>query len=144
LGYEETFHEYMDDGTRNLDSQMVDTAADLMFPKDKRFYSFITTITMHGMYYDRENLQAEHNPHIAKGLEILQQYFPDEDEEDYEDDAVAAYVKSDKGLDLEKDVVLKESLNIVADIVRLTNGEEIAQPAPQRRLPGWLRMLGNE
>ncbi|MBQ8394029.1 MAG: LTA synthase family protein [Clostridia bacterium] len=52
-----TFHDTMKDGERNLDSEMVETAKDLMFPTDKPFYSYITTITMHGVYYPRNNLQ---------------------------------------------------------------------------------------
>ena len=52
-----TMHNYMDEGERNLDSEMFDTCKDLMFPTDKRFYTYITTITSHGMYYERENLK---------------------------------------------------------------------------------------
>lgn len=100
-GGEKTFTEYMDDGTRNLDSEMVTTAKDLMFPTDKRFYSFITTITMHGMYYDRANLRAENNPNIAKGLEILETYLPkEEDFEDFES-AESLYYYMTTGLELD-------------------------------------------
>lgn len=42
-----------------LDSEMIETCKDEMFPTDKRFYTYITTITMHGTYFARENLQAE-------------------------------------------------------------------------------------
>lgn len=42
-----------------LDAEMFETCKDLMFPADKRFFTYITTITMHGTYYARENLQAE-------------------------------------------------------------------------------------
>ena len=52
-------HDYMNNGERNLDSEMINTCKDLMFPTDKRFYTYITSITMHGVYYERENL-AEH------------------------------------------------------------------------------------
>lgn len=53
---ETTMHDYMNDGERNLDSEMINTCKDLMFPTDRRFYTYITTITMHGIYYERENL----------------------------------------------------------------------------------------
>ena len=43
-------------GERNLDTDMITTCADEMFPTDKRFYTEITTITMHGQYTYRENL----------------------------------------------------------------------------------------
>ena len=41
----------------NLDSEMIEICKDEMFPKDKRFYTYITSITMHGAYYNRRNLQ---------------------------------------------------------------------------------------
>lgn len=54
---ETTMHDYLSKGERNLDSEMIETCKDVMFPTDKRFYTYITTITMHGIYYERENLQ---------------------------------------------------------------------------------------
>lgn len=51
-----TMHDYMSNGERNLDSEMINTCKDMMFPTDKRFYTYITTITMHGIYYERDNL----------------------------------------------------------------------------------------
>ncbi|MBE7078581.1 MAG: LTA synthase family protein [Clostridiales bacterium] len=59
-GEKPTFINYDDEGERNLDSEMIETAKDLMFPADgSRFYTYVTTITMHGVYYSRENLQEE-------------------------------------------------------------------------------------
>ena len=67
-------------GLRNLDSEMVYTARDMIAPLDaaekanaktqtgvayldyqkgESFYSYITTITMHGVYYERDNLKEE-------------------------------------------------------------------------------------
>lgn len=43
-------------GERNLDTDMINTCADLMFPTDQRFYTYITSITMHGQYTYRKNL----------------------------------------------------------------------------------------
>lgn len=100
-GGPKTFTEYMDAGTRNLDSEMVETAKNLMFPTDKRFYSFITTITMHGMYYDRENLRAENNPNVAVGLDMLQDYFPNKDEADDFGNAENLYYYMTTGLELD-------------------------------------------
>ena len=40
----------------NLDSEMIEVCKDEMFPKDKRFYTYITSITMHGTYYKRDSL----------------------------------------------------------------------------------------
>ena len=43
-----------------------------------------------------------------------------------------------------KDIVLDEAMNILADLVRLTDGEEAPAPRPQpSRIPAWLRALGN-
>lgn len=54
---ETTMHDYLSNGERNLDSEMIETCKDMMFPSDKRFYTYITTITMHGIYYERDNLK---------------------------------------------------------------------------------------
>lgn len=65
----------------NLDSEMIATCKDMMFPTDKRFYTYITSITMHGTYYDRENLQTEYDQVSA----VLGDRVPDpeKDEEAY-------------------------------------------------------------
>ena len=47
-----------------------------MFPKDKRFFSYITTITGHGVYYERENLSE----HRARFKEVLGDRVPDEED----------------------------------------------------------------
>ncbi len=41
---ETTMHDYLSKGERNLDSEMIETCKDVMFPTDKRFYTYITTI----------------------------------------------------------------------------------------------------
>jgi len=46
-------------GERNLDSDMIEACADQMFPTDSRFYTHITTITMHGQYTHRNNLEKQ-------------------------------------------------------------------------------------
>lgn len=48
---------YFEKGERNLDGDMIETCKDLMFPTDKPFYTEITTITMHGQYSHRDNLE---------------------------------------------------------------------------------------
>ena len=100
-GGKETFYNYMDEGTRNLDSEMVETAKDLMFPTDGRFYSYITTITMHGMYYDRENLRGDYNANLAKGRALLDQYIPLEEEETNFVNAESLYYYMTTGLELD-------------------------------------------
>ncbi len=96
-----TFKDYNGDGDRNLDSEMVATAKDLMFPKDKRFCTYITTITMHGMFYDRENLRPENNTKLAEKLAILQAYKPtDVTAPDY-DNAMALYYYMTTGLEFD-------------------------------------------
>lgn len=44
-------------GERNLDSEMMQACAAEMFPTDRRFNTYITTITQHGQYAYRENLK---------------------------------------------------------------------------------------
>ncbi len=84
-GAEEIFHDYMDEGERNLDSEMIEVAKDLMFPQNQRFYTQITTLTMHGMYYDRANLRKENNTKLYDKIALLEQYKPtDEEAEDFE------------------------------------------------------------
>ena len=46
-------------GERNLDSEMIEVCADEMFPINSRFYTHITTITMHGQYTYRKNLDEQ-------------------------------------------------------------------------------------
>lgn len=48
--------DYSAKGERNLDLDMIEVCKDEMFPENKRFYTYITTITMHGQYTYRQNL----------------------------------------------------------------------------------------
>lgn len=43
-------------GERNLDTQMISSCVEQMFPTDRRFMTQITTITQHGQYAERKNL----------------------------------------------------------------------------------------
>ncbi|MDE6201258.1 MAG: sulfatase-like hydrolase/transferase [Clostridiales bacterium] len=45
-------------GERNLDSMMFEACKEEMFPTDRRFNTYITTITQHGQYAERENLKG--------------------------------------------------------------------------------------
>lgn len=63
---EATMHDYMNNGERNLDSEMINTCKDYMFSEDERFFTYITSITMHGIYYERENLKK----HMDKLKEV--------------------------------------------------------------------------
>lgn len=64
---------YFDLGERNLDSEMIETCKEQMFPTDRRFNTYITTITMHGQYSHRDNLQEYYNRLDAYGLLPLQE-----------------------------------------------------------------------
>lgn len=48
--------DYSAKGERNLDADMIEVCANKMFPTDQRFYTYITSITMHGQYTYRDNL----------------------------------------------------------------------------------------
>lgn len=63
---------YFDLGERNLDSEMIETCKEQMFPTDRRFNTYITTITMHGQYAHRNNLQPYYDILDAHGLLPLQ------------------------------------------------------------------------
>lgn len=55
-------------GERNLDSQMFGSCLTEMFPKDRRFNTYVTTITQHGQYAYRENLQEYYDKMDALGI----------------------------------------------------------------------------
>ncbi len=90
-GGEPTFVNHMENNERCLDSEMVETAKDLMFPTDGRFFTYITTITMHGMYSERENLKKENNTKLAAQLELLEAYKPVEGQTEEFENAEALY-----------------------------------------------------
>ena len=81
---ETTMHDYMSNGERNLDSEMINTCKDMMFPADKRFYTYITTITMHGIYYERDNL--------ADKMKKLREVYTPSDEKDAMEQVLVNYV----------------------------------------------------
>lgn len=74
---EPTMVNHMENGERNLDSEMILTCKDEMFPANGRFYTYITTITMHGIYYERENLKDN----MEKLREVYQPKGENESEE---------------------------------------------------------------
>lgn len=51
-----TFKDYIDTGERNLDSELFNATKDLMMPVNEKFYNYALTITMHGRFDKRENL----------------------------------------------------------------------------------------
>lgn len=56
---EEIYEQYDAEGVgeHNLDSVMFENCKQRMFPTDRRFNTYITTITQHGQYSERDNLQ---------------------------------------------------------------------------------------
>ena len=63
-----------------------------------------------------------------------------EGEDDEESAEEAAFAQSERN-DRKDDLVLKESLNVLADLVRLVGGQE-APHEPKSRLPAWLDPRG--
>ena len=107
---EPTMHNYMLDGERNLDSEMIETCKDLMFPTDKRFYTYITSITMHGIYYERDNLKE----HREKLREVYTPHADDKKMEEVVMNYVTTVMEFDKALgvmmeDLEKKGLLENT-----------------------------------
>jgi len=63
-----------------------------------------------------------------------------DDEESAEE---TAFADSEEGKATKDDIVLQEAFNILADLVRLTDGAQVPRPSPERmRLPAWLQALG--
>lgn len=60
--------DYTAEGGRNLDSEMMETCKARMFPSDRRFNTYITTLTMHGQYSYRENLEKYYERLDAHGI----------------------------------------------------------------------------
>jgi len=102
--YGEVFTDYFDGaGERNMDSQMILACRDEMFPTDRRFNTYITTITMHGRYDRRDNLQPYYEQLEAVGF-----YEPDEEDEE----AYAFYHYAAAAMDFDK------ALGIIMDTLR--------------------------
>lgn len=55
-------------GEANRDSEMIRSCADEMFPTDRRFHTYITTISMHGQYAYRENFSQYYDKLDEYGL----------------------------------------------------------------------------
>lgn len=55
-------------GERNLDSEMMEACKADMFPTDRTFNTFITTITQHGQYAYRENLKDNYDKMDELGI----------------------------------------------------------------------------
>ena len=72
--YDWGYTDYKSEGERNLDSEMIEVCADKMFPTDERFYTHITTITMHGQYAYRKNLDklGYYDELAAYGIETVE------------------------------------------------------------------------
>ncbi len=54
--FPEVYNNYGSTGERNLDSEMFEAAKDLMFTNEERFHTYALTITMHGKFGYRQNL----------------------------------------------------------------------------------------
>ena len=61
---------YISSGERNMDSKMIDACKEVMFPTNRRFYTYITTITMHGQFAYRNNLKEYYDLLEEKGLKL--------------------------------------------------------------------------
>lgn len=75
----DTFTDYNVKGSwYNLDSEMINACSKEMFPSDRRFNTYITTITMHGQYAYRKNLEQYYQKLFDYG--IAQDYAADMEE----------------------------------------------------------------
>lgn len=74
-GYDELqecdeFTDWYKEGERNLDSQMVDCFKDEMFSTDKRFFTYIISITSHGQYTYRKSLSNYYEKLFEYGIYV--------------------------------------------------------------------------
>ena len=72
------------EGERNLDSITFNKMKEVMFPKDKNYFSFILSFTMHGYYGKRETLKPYYD--------ILDSYGVLEDTSDINDEYLKTYM----------------------------------------------------
>ena len=90
----DVFTNYFDGrGERNMDSEMIEACRDMMFPTDRRFNTYITTIAMHGRYDYRDNLQPYYDKLAEAGM-----LCPDEEDEE----ATAFYHYAAAAMDFDK------------------------------------------
>lgn len=94
-------------GERNLDSQMFETCKEQMFPTDRRFNTYITTITQHGQYAYRENLADNYKK--LDSLGILP-YDPDNDDANALRYYCAAGMDTDKAIGIMLDYLEENGL----------------------------------
>lgn len=96
-------------GERNRDSDMFEKCKEQMFPTDRRFNTYITTITQHGQYAYRKNLDEYYNKLDATGLLPLVK-------DDENSQALRYYCAA--GMDLDK------AIGIMLDYLKTHTDEE--------------------
>ncbi len=76
------FTDHIPEGERNLDTEMIAACKDEMFPTDgTRFYTYVTTITMHGKFSYRESLKKYYDILDEKGIyPLLNENAPNSEE----------------------------------------------------------------
>ncbi len=72
---------YIPTGERNLDSEMISSCKEEMFPLDRRFYTYITSITMHGQYTFRNNLDNKGYYDYLDSIGVKEQFGKGKDDE---------------------------------------------------------------
>ena len=101
------------------------------------------------MKEDRDIFDEAEDPDFMSDEDLAVELPLDEKEQPTNDDkgekdSPATATGKDETSSPPKDIVLTEALNILADLVRLTDGAEAPAPQPQpSRIPAWLRALGN-
>ena len=93
-----TITHYSINGEANLDSEMIETCKDIMFPTDTKFYTYITTLTMHGMYTERENLTRWYEK--MDSINVLEKSLDETDMKNDFRNYVAAVMEFDHALGL--------------------------------------------
>ncbi len=117
VNHPDLFTNYINDGDRNLDSELFNSTKDYMIYEDNRFYSYALTITMHGVFSKRDNIEEQgHYDTLRKyGLDIDEKNLFEKDPDKYNFISyVATALEVEKSIkilfeDLEKKGVLENT-----------------------------------
>ncbi|MGL4949353.1 MAG: LTA synthase family protein [Anaeroplasmataceae bacterium] len=131
LGFDNVkFFEDMDlgenTGERPLDSLMMETNKNEMFPTDKKFNTYITTITMHGMYSaKRKNLEQYYTLLEEKGIYYDKPDSKNNNEIKKEDKIFATYLAAAMDVDRAIGIMFEylETNNLIDDTVIVMFGD---------------------
>lgn len=103
--------------------------------KSPKFIKHLRAVELFKKSAERKVVPLERNARLAVMRE-------EREMREYDDENIGREDEEPKDKRKRDDVVLQETFNVLADLVRLTGGAQ-APEAPAPRIPAWLRALGN-